>query len=226
MPNDSGMQADLVAALGIVQNPPKVGTANYGQYATLEGCLAVVKAALARHNLGVVQMVCPDPDRLVTRIVHASGESIEDGGVPLHCENQSNPQKMGSAITYARRYGLCAMLGIVGEDDDDAQFATPVEQLPAARRVPFTDQKLPEPRAPRVVADDIPFNKTDEKTDWTSWVDDQIAGMDKHLTTVEHRRWSRTIKSDRERLEREDPQLHAVLQDAYELRKAELENRS
>ena len=49
------------------------------------------------------------------------------------CENNNNPQKMGSAITYARRYGLCSLLGICGEEDDDGQRATPQKELPQKR---------------------------------------------------------------------------------------------
>ncbi len=56
------------------------------------------------------------------RLEHApSGEQL-DGDYPL---TESNPQTMGGQITYARRYALCAVLGIApAEDDDDAQAAT------------------------------------------------------------------------------------------------------
>ena len=124
---------DLVAALSEINNPPLDGRANYGKYATLPACLETARATLAQHNLCVVQITLIDPDRLVTRIVHSSGEFLEDGGVPLLCENNNNPQKMGSAITYARRYGLCSLLGICGEEDDDGQRATPQKELPQKR---------------------------------------------------------------------------------------------
>lgn len=124
---------DLVAALSEISNPPLDGRANYGKYATLPACLETARSTLAQHNLGVVQITLIDPDRLVTRIVHSSGEYLEDGGVPLLCENNNNPQKMGSAITYARRYGLCSLLGICGEEDDDGQRATPQKELPQKR---------------------------------------------------------------------------------------------
>ena len=125
---------DLVSALSEINNPPLDGRANYGKYATLPACLETARATLAQHNLGVVQITLIDPDRLVTRFVHSSGEFLEDGGVPLLCENNNNPQKMGSAITYARRYGLCSLLGICGEEDDDGQRATPQKELPKAKK--------------------------------------------------------------------------------------------
>ena len=40
-------------------------------------------------------------------------------------ENEKNPQKIGSIITYYRRYTLCSLLGIAGEDDDAEQAKTP-----------------------------------------------------------------------------------------------------
>lgn len=138
---------DLVAALSEISNPPLDGKANYGKYATLPACLETARSTLAQHNLCVVQITLIDPDRLVTRIVHSSGEFLEDGGVPLLCENNNNPQKMGSAITYARRYGLCSLLGICGEEDDDGQRATPQKELPqkkaakpAPAPAPLTDE--------------------------------------------------------------------------------------
>jgi hypothetical protein len=219
----SNLQADLVAALSAIRNPALDGKANYGKYATLPACLEAARQTLSQHNLSVMQMTHTDPDRLVTRIIHTSGEFVEDGGVPLLCENKANPQKMGSAITYARRYGLCAMLGIVGEEDDDGQRATPAQELPpAARPQPAPPRVDP----PKVVADDIPMSPEDERNDWKSWVDEQIAGFEKHRTTAEHKLWSTTVKEFRERCQREAPGEHDRLLAAYTKRKHQLENRS
>ena len=135
---------DLVAALSEISNHPLDGRANYGKYATLPACLETARSTLAQHNLGVVQITLTEPDKLVTRIVHSSGEYLEDGGVPLLCENKNNPQKMGSAITYARRYGLCSLLGICGEEDDDGQRATPQKELPQKRVAKPTPDKSAE----------------------------------------------------------------------------------
>lgn len=215
----SNLQSDLVAALAEIRNPPLDGKANYGRYATLPACLETARQTLAKHNLAVIQMTYVDPDRLVTRLVHSSGEWVEDGGVPLLCEQKNNPQKMGSAITYARRYGLCAMLGIVGEEDDDGQRATPAAELPPAKA------EKPAPKPPPVVADDIPFDAKDERADWNAWVDEQIAGFEKHRTTAEHMTWSTTVKEMRERCHVEDPKAHTRLLDAYMNRKEQLTNR-
>jgi len=219
----SNLQADLVAALSAIRNPALDGKANYGRYSTLPACLDAARQTLSQHNLSVMQMTHCDPDRLVTRIVHVSGEWLEDGGVPLLCENKANPQKMGSAITYARRYGLCAMLGIVGEEDDDGQRATPAQELPPAARPKSAPPKVD---PPKVVADDIPMSPEDERNDWQSWVDEQIAGFEKHRTMAEHRRWSTTVKDYRESCQREAQREHNRLLAAYTMRKHQLENRS
>jgi hypothetical protein len=112
------------------------------------------------------------------------------------------------------------MLGIVGEEDDDGQRATPPQELPPAARPKPAPPKI-EP--PRVVADDIPFAPEDSRNDWRSWVDEQIAGFAKHRTTVEHKTWSTTVKDDRENCQREAPTEHERLLSAYVTRKTELE---
>lgn len=56
---------------------------------------------------------------VVTRLVHTSGQWIESSfRIPLA---KSDPQGAGSAMTYGRRYGLSAMLGIVPDEDDDGE---------------------------------------------------------------------------------------------------------
>jgi uncharacterized protein (DUF3820 family) len=59
---------------------------------------------------------------LETRLIHAeSGEQITSH-MPLVLTKQ-DPQSQGSALTYARRYALLAILGLVGDEDDDASRA-------------------------------------------------------------------------------------------------------
>jgi hypothetical protein len=57
---------------------------------------------------------------LAYKLLHVSGE-FEDGEYPL--SSSGTPQAMGAAITYARRYCLCAITGIAPEDDDDGAAA-------------------------------------------------------------------------------------------------------
>ena len=93
-------------------------------YATLNSVMEACKDALLTHGIWLTQLPCPAPVELgtghialETKLIHAeSGEWISSTTViPLP---KNDPQGMGSAITYARRYSLCAMLGIITEDDD------------------------------------------------------------------------------------------------------------
>jgi hypothetical protein len=52
-----------------------------------------------------------------TLLLHESGEWISCQ-TPIVCAKQNDPQAFGSAITYAKRYSLQAILGVPSEDDD------------------------------------------------------------------------------------------------------------
>jgi hypothetical protein len=66
---------------------------------------------------------------VTTILVHTSGGRVATGPLPMPAPN--DPQKVGSAITYARRYALMATLGLAAEDDD-GQAAKPAPSRPAA----------------------------------------------------------------------------------------------
>lgn len=94
-------------------------------YLSLEGLMGEVLPALNRAGLIVVQLPCvlDGEPALRTRLIHAeSGESIEETMLLLLAK--ADPQGHGSGITYARRYALMAFLGLVADEDDDANAAT------------------------------------------------------------------------------------------------------
>jgi hypothetical protein len=68
-----------------------------------------------------------------------SGEVLERNSVPLGFTG-ADPQKIASAITYARRYGISALLGIATEEDDDANAAS---EPPAPKPKPRVNSNLP-----------------------------------------------------------------------------------
>lgn len=89
-------------------------------YADLTSVMLACKDALAANELAVLQLSRIHESGtpvLVTRIIHSSGEHVE-GEFPLVCKDPNDPQKLGSAVTYARRYALAAALGITADDDD------------------------------------------------------------------------------------------------------------
>lgn len=93
------------------------------KYADLPTIRDATIPALAAEGIAVTQFtrVRDGALLLVTRLSHSSGGSIE-GEYPLPYA-VDKPQAMGSAMTYARRYGLAAMCGIAAEEDDDANAA-------------------------------------------------------------------------------------------------------
>ena len=87
-------------------------------YANLEEIIYCVREPFANHGLGFMQFPIAGEGSagVETIILHESGEWIS-GDFLLDCV-KSDPQGMGSAITYARRYGLQSAAGIPSEDDD------------------------------------------------------------------------------------------------------------
>jgi hypothetical protein len=83
-------------------------------YATLGSVIDAVKDELLKVDVVIIQS--PDSKSLVTRLQHVSGEYIENTMDLILTKNDM--QGLGSAITYARRYSLAAMLNIAQEDDD------------------------------------------------------------------------------------------------------------
>lgn len=127
------IHAALVAALNEMPNVRKTGTGNYGKFAELHELIDKVRVVLAKHDLAFMQDVSGLPDGrigITTILVHTSGEQVATGPLPMPAPN--DPQKVGSAITYARRYALMATLGLATEDDD-GQAAKP-EPRPASSR--------------------------------------------------------------------------------------------
>jgi hypothetical protein len=97
-------------------------------YAPLEAILGAVRRALAAEHLAVTQTF--NGDTLVTSLLHSAGGMIESV-MPVP-RGDLDWQSWGSAITYARRYALTAILGVAPEDDDDATQAVQApEKKPA-----------------------------------------------------------------------------------------------
>lgn len=89
------------------------------KYATLRHIVNTIRPVLQKFNLSYTQPLQSDGS-VITYLMHDSGEWISS---TLLIKGESNPQGIGSAISYAKRYSLCAILGIVADDDDDANIA-------------------------------------------------------------------------------------------------------
>src|SRR4051794_39623542 len=94
------------------------------RYAPLSTGLDLVRKSLGRHEIATVQTTAIDAEaglvRLTTILAHASGEWLASDYPVCPVSETAAPQRMGAALTYARRYSLFALVGIAGEDDLDA----------------------------------------------------------------------------------------------------------
>lgn len=93
-------------------------------YADLNSVREAVTPALHANSISILQTMIPDTDgrsHLETILMHESGEYL-GSQTPIVCAKQNDPQALGSAISYARRYGLSSLLSI-GAEDNDAEGA-------------------------------------------------------------------------------------------------------
>lgn len=112
-------QAEIKTALKDSKNPHFKSS-----YADLTSVWDACRAALTKNGISVIQIPNFEGDEvwLETMLLHASGDSIK-GRYPLRPQQQT-PQGYGSALTYARRYSLAAMVGVVADEDDDGNAAS------------------------------------------------------------------------------------------------------
>jgi hypothetical protein len=139
MPRSSETVAALASALAKAQaeliNPEKSLTATIRtgrpgdgersfRYAPLSSGLDIVRKTLGQHEIATLQTTAIDHTagmvNLTTTLAHASGEWIASDWPVCPIAETANPQRMGAALTYARRYALFTLVGIAGEDDIDA----------------------------------------------------------------------------------------------------------
>jgi len=94
------------------------------KYATLDTIWETIRKPLSENGLSIAQTMATDGGKpmLETTLYHTSGEWIS--GYQILNPVKDDPQSLGSAISYARRYSLSALLGIVSDEDDDANIAT------------------------------------------------------------------------------------------------------
>lgn len=83
-----------------------------------------MRKSLGRHEIATIQTTTIDKDvgllRLTTLLAHSSGEWISSEWPVCAIADIASAQRIGAALTYARRYALFTLVGIAGEDDVDA----------------------------------------------------------------------------------------------------------
>jgi hypothetical protein len=117
----SNPEKSLVGIIG-ASSPRNSGRAF--RYAPLSSGLDIVRKSLGRHEIAIVQSTAIDKDaglvRLNPVLPHSSGEWVASDWPVCPIGETASPQRMGAALTYARRYALFTLVGIAGEDDLDA----------------------------------------------------------------------------------------------------------
>lgn len=119
-------------------------------YATLQSVWDSVRALLASNGLAVSQTFNNSDASegttvtIVTTLLHTSGEYLSSALTlrPV----KADPQGIGSAITYGRRYALASIVGVVAEEDDDGNAATHRTQERTAPRSDTRRHSNPAPR--------------------------------------------------------------------------------
>lgn len=112
------------------------------KYAALDACIEAVIDSLNNNGIALVQQTheCESGVTVETLFLHESGETLSGGKLHVPATKQ-DPQAYGSAITYARRYGLMAACGIAPEDDDGNASSKP-DQADAEYQA-YEDKVLP-----------------------------------------------------------------------------------
>lgn len=125
--------------IATIRSPfPREGDRTF-RYASLASGLEIVRKTLSQQEIATIQTTRIEATsgqiHLTTLLAHSSGEWISSDLPVCPSKDSEAPHRMGTALTYARRYALFALVGIAGEDDLDAPDAiagppAPVEPLP------------------------------------------------------------------------------------------------
>lgn len=126
----------LAKAQGEMSHASKDGVNPHfrSKYATLSSVIDAYRVVFAKHGLSVVQISRPHTRGVIveTMLHHASGEYLSGGEVFVPA-SKNDAQGFGSALTYARRYGLSMVTG-VSADDDDGNAAVQADRSAGAAR--------------------------------------------------------------------------------------------
>ena len=136
------MCGPLVKALAAMKNPVFDGKNKTPQFeskfATLANVRNVVVPILAAEGIALMQFITPHENGVCckTRFLHTSGEWVESDGFVVPVAKMDAWTTCG-ASTYARRYDLLAMSGLVGDDDDDGSAANKAPPGPGKAKTPI-----------------------------------------------------------------------------------------
>lgn len=179
------LAAAFAAALTEMPSPTldKVNSA-FGKfrYASIGSYLETCRPHLAKFGLSMATEYQPTPDGNLmcwTLIRDENGDTLSLAPVPVRVD-LAQPQKTGSAMTYARRYSISAALGVVGDEDDDGNAASAPEPKRSMSQAIATATPKPKPQpvvnedtgyeVVRVASVDTKEGTTKAGKPWRLWI--------------------------------------------------------
>lgn len=170
-----GLQSAIKPAVKDAENEAFKRGGKASRYADLTAVWEAIKVPLKDNGFAIIQMPQFEGETmfLETIILHCSGEKMT-GRYPLR-PARPDPQGFGSAITYARRYALCAMLGVVADEDDDGNAASGVNSKAAPASTP-----IPAPKR----------QYEDEDGQMQNWIDQQKTYLTNCETLEDVQEWA------------------------------------
>lgn len=110
-------------------------------YASLPHIITEIADPMEKAGLVISQF--PNGDGLTTMLIHGDSGEFILATYTLQVVRQNDPQAQGSALSYARRYGLTSVLNLAISDDDAEAATRPVRQAPApAGKVAPTEEQF------------------------------------------------------------------------------------
>jgi hypothetical protein len=171
------LDAALAKAQSELTNPAKEAVNPHfrSKYATLDAGLNIVRECLSKHGVSFMQPTRVEDGILMleTRLACQGQWIVSEYPV---CSFPVKHQEMGSALTYARRYSLFSLVGIAGEEDDDANAAASPTTAP---------KRIPTPPKPPAAPTDLMDVETSQVTR-----DMLIEAMNMAQTEADLRKWS------------------------------------
>lgn len=130
-------------------------------YASLSKILEEVTPVLTESGLVITQHF--DIDVLTTMICHAESGEWMSSDYPITVKDVSNPQQLGSALSYARRYGLQSVLLLNASDDDGAAAAQATTPASIVKQPLTTKSKKWKESAESYVIEQLSAGKSPEE---------------------------------------------------------------
>lgn len=201
------LQGEIKPAVKDATNP-----AFRSKYADLSAVWEAVRGPLADNGFGVIQAPQFEGETmfLETTLLHASGDRMVSR-YPLR-PMKHDPQGYGSAITYAKRYALSAMLGVVADDDDDGNAASG-NGKPAASK-------------PSTLSTSEPLYDEDPDGQCKAWCDKEIGKFNALTRLPDLLMWQDEREAELHRLLGKSPKMHRYLMDAFQAKQAQLSKKT